>query len=202
MNPKVEWILKRPKYQRLLMLLGIMLIIAAIFVYLVYLPMQDDLSRLNKQSADLERKLVNDRRIAANLPVFKAEYEKMQLQLEEALTQLPNDKEIPKLLTSIASTAKENGLNVLYFKPGGETPRGFYAEVPVSLKLVGSFHQVAKFFYDVSSLPRIVNLSNVDLGGAKDEGGRLMLNISTLATTFRFLDKAEQQAAQTQAAGR
>ena len=170
MNPKVEWLLKRPKYQKVLMLLGVMAVIGALFVYLLYLPMQEELSRLNKQADELERKLVNDRRIAANLPVFKAEYEKMQVQLEQALTELPNDKEIPTLLTSIASTAKENGLEVLMFKPGVESPRGFYAEVPVSLRLVGSFHQVAKFFYDVGSLPRIVNLSNVDLGGAKDVG--------------------------------
>jgi len=191
MNPKVEWYLKRPRYQRGLMLLAVLVLIAGLYVYVIYLPQQKKLESLNRQSADLERKLVNDRKIAANLPVFEAEYEKMQERLKEALKELPNDKEIPKLLTSIASTAKENGLQVLYFKPGTEVPKGFYAEVPVSLKLEGSYHQIAKFFYDVGSLSRIVNLSKVTMGGAKQEGGRLTLSVDCLATTFRFLDQVK-----------
>lgn len=194
MNPKVEWFLKRPRYQRVLMLFGVLLVIVAIFAYLLYMPLMDEHKRLVGQSDSLQSKLVNDRRIAANLPVFKAEYEKMEERLEIALTELPNNKEIPTLLTSIASSAKENGLNVLFFKPGAETPRGFYAEVPVALKLTGSFHQVASFFYAVGSLPRIVNISNVKLGGAEDLGGRLILKVDCLATTFRFLSQAEQQA--------
>lgn len=192
MNPKVEWLLKRPRYQRLLMLASVVALVIVGFVFTLLLPLQDDLARYRTDRDDLERKLVNDRRIASNLPMFKAEYEKMVEQLDQALTELPNDKEIPTLLTSIASSAKENGLEVLYFKPGGETPKGFYAEVPVSLKLVGSYHQVASFFYDVGTLPRIVNLSNVAMGNATRKGSRLTLSVSCLATTFRFLSQAEQ----------
>lgn len=194
MNPRVEWFLKRPKYQRILMLLGAMALIVVLFVYLFYSPLMKEHEKLVKQSDKLQAKLVNDRRIASNLPIFKAEYAKMEESLEQALTELPNDKEIPKLLTSIASSAKENGLNVQMFKPSGEQPKGFYAEVPVSLKLTGSFHQVAMFFYSVGTLPRIVNISDVKLGGAEEQGGRLVLKIDCLATTFRFLSQAEQQA--------
>ncbi len=194
MNPRVEWFLKRPKYQRALMLVGVLLLVVVLFVYLFYAPLMAEHEKLVKQSDTLQAKLVNDRRIAGNLPIFKAEYAKMEENLEQALTELPNDREIPKLLTSIASSAKENGLNVLLFRPGGEQPKGFYAEVPVTLKLTGSFHQVARFFYSVGTLPRIVNISDVKMGGAEDLGGRLVLKVDCLATTFRFLSQAEQQA--------
>jgi len=171
------------------MMLAVMLLVVAAFVFLLYLPKDEEYSSLQKESEKVLAKLQEDRRIAANLPRFKAEYEKMKLQLDQALTELPNEKEIPSLLTTIATLAKENGLNVLRFKPGGERPQGFYAEVPVDLKLVGTFHQIAKFFYDVGDLPRIVNISKVAMtlgrGGAS-AGSEL--SVDCLAVTFRFLE--------------
>jgi len=112
----------------------------------------------------------------------------MQQQLAEALTQLPNEKEIPSLLTNIASLAKEQGLDVLRFKPSGEVPKGFYAEVPVELRLAGSFHQIALFFQSVGELPRIVNMGNLAMGNAKTTDGRTVLSVDCLATTFRFIE--------------
>lgn len=112
----------------------------------------------------------------------------MKRKLDRALAELPNKKEIPTLLTSIASLAKDNGLDVLQFKPGKEKPQGFYAEVPVSLKLVGSYHEVAMFAYDVSNLARIVNINNLKLDSPKMDGGRNVLSVECLATTFRFVE--------------
>ncbi len=194
MNPKVEWLLKRPRYQRVLMLVGTLVLIVGIFVWIFFLPKQEEYSRLLKQSSDLQLKLDSDRRIAANLPTFKAEYEKMLTQLDLALTELPNGREIPKLITSISSRAKGSGLDVLSFRPGSETPKGFYAEVPVSLKVEGTFHQLANFFYAVSKLPRIVNINNVKIGVKSGKGtGSNTLSVDCLAITFRFLENAPNQ---------
>jgi type IV pilus assembly protein PilO len=190
MNPRVEWILKRPAYQRTLLLLALCGGILAAFVFLVILPQKEEYESLLKRNQGLLTKLEDDRRIAANLPKFKAEYEKMQLQLDQALTELPNEREIPALLTSIATLAKDNGLDVLRFKPGNEAPKGFYAEVPVDLKLVGSFHQIASFFFAVGDLPRIVNIGSVTMAGPKKVGGTTMLSVDCLATTFRFIEAA------------
>ena len=99
-------------------------------------------------------KLVENRRIAANLPMFKAEYEKLKSQLDKALTELPDKKEIPSLLTNIGALARQQGLDVLRFKPSKEVVKGFYAEVPVELKLTGAYHDVAMFFDSVGNLPR------------------------------------------------
>jgi len=175
----------------MLILFGVLVAIVAGFVYALYLPLQSEYRELQQKNESLETKLQEDRRIADNLPKFKAEYEKMSEQLKAALTQLPNEKEIPNLLTSIASLANDQGLDVVRFKPGKEIPRGFYADVPVELKLVGTYHQVASFFYEVGQLPRIVNISNLSLGGAKKGSVGNVLSVDCLATTFRFVEESQ-----------
>ncbi|MEZ4484943.1 MAG: type 4a pilus biogenesis protein PilO [Syntrophotaleaceae bacterium] len=137
------------------------------FVYFVYLEKHKEYVKLEQTKSSRLAKLQEDRSIADNLPKFKSEYESMKRKLDKALAELPNQKEIPNLLTSIASLAKDNGLDVLQFKPGGEKPQGFYAEVPVSLKLVGSYHEVAMFAYDVSNMARIVNINNLKMDAPK-----------------------------------
>jgi len=188
MNPRVEKILKLPVYQRVIILCVFLLLIVGGFVYLVYMPKLDEYRGLQDRNRSLATKLEEDRRIARNLPKFKAEYEKMQGQLEAALTQLPNKKEIPTLLTNIASLAKENGLDVLSFRPAGESVKGFYAEVPVSLRLMGSFHELVLFFQDVGDLSRIVNVNNVTISQPKTSGGETTIQVNCTATTFRFVE--------------
>ncbi|TYO99958.1 type IV pilus assembly protein PilO [Geothermobacter ehrlichii] len=190
MNPTVEKILKLPAYQRVLLLFLVLALIVGAFVWFLFLPQQDELKRLQAENQRLQVRLQQDQRIANNLPKFRAEYEKMKKRLEEALTELPNRQEIPSLLTSIAAVAKDNGLDVVRFQPGGEVNRGFYAEVPVSLRLSGTYHQVALFSYAVSKLPRIVNLHNLSLKPARGKGGQTILDISCTAVTFRFVEKA------------
>ncbi len=194
MDPRLEKIFKFPLYQRILILVGLMLVFAGLFVYLMYLPLCEELSGLRQKDASLQNKIQEDQRIADNLPKFKAEYEKMKALLDDALTELPNEKEIPNLLTSITALAKENGLNVTMFKPGAEQPKGFYAEVPVELKMVGSYHEVALFSDAVAKLPRIVNINNLTLASPKDEGGRILLAVNCLATTFRFIEGTPAEA--------
>jgi type IV pilus assembly protein PilO len=194
MDPRIEKVVNLPLYQRLLLLGSLVAAIAGLYVYLVYLPKMDTLSSLNEQNKTLAAKLQQDQRIANNLPKFKAEYEKMNTRLDEALTELPNDREIPTLLTNIAGLARESGLEVNLFKPGKEIPKGFYAEVPVTLKLNGTYHELGRFAYEISRLSRIVNLNGLNLKSPKIDDGRTLLSVDCTATTFRFLpqDKAQK----------
>jgi type IV pilus assembly protein PilO len=193
MHPIIEKVLNWPLYQRVLLLCGLLALIVSGFVYGVFLPQREELGQLEKRKAKLQTKLQEDRRIAEYLPKFRAEFEKMERQLELALTELPNQKEIPALLTSVAGLAKDNGLDVLRFKPNPERVKGFYAEVPVQLKLVGSYHEVAMFFYDIGNMSRIVNMNNLRMGSAKMSGGRNLLSVECLATTFRFVENPPAQ---------
>jgi type IV pilus assembly protein PilO len=140
---------------------------------------------------DLQNQIQENKKVADNLPRLKREYEQLKIQLEAALTELPNQKEIPSLLTSITNVGKGAGLDFLLFKPKPEEPRDFYSEVPVDIVVAGSFTNVANFFAAVGNLPRIVNINNVSVSDIKDVGGRTLLKVNCLATTFRFLEKKE-----------
>lgn len=191
MDPRVEKILKMPLYQRLLMLIAIVAALIGVYVYSSYLPAQEELKKHQKNSEKVLVKLQESRRIANNLPRFKAEYENMKKQLDLALNELPNKSEIPSLLSSIAGLAKDYGLEVVEFKPEKEIPKGFYAEVPVGLKLNGTYHEMALFCEAVSGLARIVNLGNLSLGKATQVDGETVLTITASATTYRFIENPQ-----------
>lgn len=187
MNPQIEKFVKLPLYKRLLVVFVVLAAISASFYFFAFLPKLNAYNALSKKSEDLQAEIVQKKSIADNLGRFRAEYEKMQQRLQESLKELPNDKEIPELLTSIASIAKQNRLDVKKFQPGGEASKGFYAEVPVTLSLSGRYHDIGKFFYDVSEMPRIVNVGNIKMKPSGDKGGDQTVVVDCQATTYRFL---------------
>jgi type IV pilus assembly protein PilO len=189
MNPKVEKLLKLPLYQRALILAVLVVLVVSAFVWFLWLPEYEKLDVMDQDIARLEADYIQKKRIADNLPKFKAEFAKLEKFLAEALTQLPNKKEIPTLLTNLATLARDSGLEVLSFTPRGEINKGFYAEVPASLDLVGSYHQIAEFAQAVGKLSRIVNLSDLNMSGPSVKGGTAVLRIKCKVTTFRFVEK-------------
>ena len=189
MNPKVEKILKLPLHQRLIGLGVVVALLVAGFVWFLWLPKYEELENLENKLHQVERELIQKQQIANDLPKFKAEFAKMEKQLEQALSELPNQKEIPTLLTNLATLAKDNGLDVKKFQPRGEVPKGFFAEVPSQLSLEGSYHDIAAFAQAVGELSRIVNISNLDLSGPKVVGDHAVLKISCKVTTFRFIEQ-------------
>ena len=191
MDPQLEKILKLPNRQKFALLALVLLLEAGAFFYVLYQPRMNAYAALQTRLEDLQRQIQENRRIANNLPRYKSEYEQLKKDLDSALTELPNQKEIPALLTSISSAGKAAGLDFLLFRPKPEVPKDFYAEVPVDIAVSGSFYNVAGFFLEVAKLPRIVNINNVNIAEIKNTGGRTTLAVNCLATTFRFLDKKE-----------
>lgn len=154
-------------------------------------PKLTELKELEAKLDKLRSDVTETRRLANNLPKFKAEYEGLKKDLDNALTELPNSKEIPALLTSITSAGKSSGLDFLIFRPKPEVPKEFYAEVPVDISVSGPYLGIANFFVAVSNLPRIVNITNVAFSDIKNDKGRNIVRVNCQATTFRFLDKSE-----------
>jgi type IV pilus assembly protein PilO len=191
MDPQIEKILKLPTRQKFALLALVLVLEAAAIFYGLYQPRMNAYAALQTQLEDLQRQIQENRRIANNLPRYKSEYEQLKKDLDSALTELPNQKEIPALLTSISSAGKAAGLDFLLFRPKPEVPKDFYAEVPVDIAVSGSFYNVAGFFTEVAKLPRIVNINNVNIANISNAGGRTTLTVNCLATTFRFLDKKE-----------
>lgn len=191
MDPKVEQLLKLPNKQKIAILVAVVLIEAAALVYFLYLPKHKMLTELKAQHQQLQAEVEEKTKIAINLPKIQKEYNDLNLELEKALTELPNSKEIPSLLTSITTTGKNAGLDFLVFRPKPEVVKDFYAEVPVDITISGSYFSVANFFAAVANLPRIVNITNVDFAEVRSVNNRMMTKVNCLATTFRFLGKEE-----------
>src|SRR6185369_9219870 len=154
-------------------------------------PKHKELIGLKTELSKLQGEIDEKTRIANNLPKLKAEYEQLNRELAQALTELPNSKEIPSLLTSITALGKNAGLDFLVFRPKAEVPKDFYAEVPVDITVSGSYFSVANFFAAVANLPRIVNITNVAFSDIRNVNNRMVTKVTCLATTFRFLDKKE-----------
>jgi type IV pilus assembly protein PilO len=191
MDPTIEKIIKLPSKQKIALMLMILIGIGAVFFFFLYQPKMKVLKAEQDKLTELTKQIQEDKKIADNLPKYKRDFEQLKTDLDSALTELPNQKEIPSLLTSITSKGKEAGLDFLSFKPKVEEPKDFYSAVPVDISVYGSYFNVANFFIAVGNLPRIVNISNVNFADIKNVGGRLTMKVNCLATTFRFIDKKE-----------
>jgi type IV pilus assembly protein PilO len=191
MHPQVENILKLPTKQKVALLILLMALEGVGLFFGLYQPKNKVLKELQSKLGSLQNQINEDRKVADNLPKYRKDYDQLQNELKMALTELPNQKEIPSLLTSISTAGKNAGLDFLLFRPKPDEPKDFYAAVPVDISVSGSFYNVADFFVAVSNLPRIVNINNVSFSDIKTVNGRIMLKVNCLATTFRFLDKKE-----------
>lgn len=188
---------KLPNKQKIIILVVLLLAVGALSFFFLIKPKYTELKDLNGKLETLQQQIQKDKQVAANLPVLMKEYDRLNRELAAALTELPNQKEIPALLTSVTDEGKKAGLDFLVFKPGTEAKLDFYASVPVDITVAGSFKSVGDFFAAVGNLPRIVNISNVNFSDIKSSGERTGLKVTCLATTFRFLDKKEQNDAKT-----
>ncbi len=193
LNLNLDVIMKRPAEQKLLILAGILVFIFLIYIWLGYLPKRKILAVQEGELKKHETKLNQLKGIASDLPKFKEEVQKLEDRLKEALVKLPNKSEIPAFLLDISNQGKEVGLEFNQFKPKSEVRKGLYAEVPVDVKVKGTYHEIGTFFDRVSKLPRIVNIRDIKLGGAKDVAGRWVLESGFDAVIFRFLEEGEIQ---------
>jgi type IV pilus assembly protein PilO len=190
MNPTIDKVIKLPTNQKIALMLLIFIGLGAFYYFVLYQPQMKTLKAEQDKLADLTKQIQENKKIADNLPKYKKDFEQLKADLDSALTELPNQKEIPSLLTSITSKGKDAGLDFLVFRPKPEEPKDFYSAVPVDIVVSGSYYNVANFFVAVGNLPRIVNISNVNVSDIKNVG-RATMKVTCLATTFRFLEKKE-----------
>lgn len=184
---------KLPPKQKLVVAVLVSVVVAVGYYYLYYSEASKKISGLEGRLAELSSKIKEQEVIARNLPSFRTEVARLEEQLKVLLEQLPNSAEIPSLLTNISDLARESGLEILKFSPRAEVKKDFYAEIPVSMAVVGGYKSYILFADKVSHLPRIVNLSDIGFSQPKRRGDGLMqVNVICAATTFRFLEQAAQ----------
>ena len=193
MNRFLEELLNRPRPQKIGILAGVIMLLLVAGYFYVYLPGADQLNKLTEQTATVRSDHDRKKLIAANLPKLQRDVKELELKLKAAAAQLPDSKEIPDLLSNLSNKAKEAGLEMILFRPRAETFQDFYAEIPVDIVARGSFDSAVSFFDAVGKSNRPVNIDNIDLKNSKVRGEQVELEISTLATTYRFLDEAERK---------
>jgi type IV pilus assembly protein PilO len=161
------------------------------FYFLFYTEKTKEIKGLESREASLFKEITEAKAIAAKLEEHLAEMEETKRLFAEASVLLPQKKEIPSLLTNISALGTNSGLNMATFSPGGERRKEFYAEIPVSIKVNGPYHNIGTFLFEVSKLDRIVSAINISLGGGNMQRGEMLLGSSINLITYRFLEESE-----------
>ena len=164
------------------------------FYFLHYTAKTQEINGLENKASKLRKEIAGAKARAAKLDEHLAEMEETKRLFAEASILLPQKKEIPSLLTNISALGTNSGLNMARFSPGGERTKEFYAEIPVTLKVTGPYHNIGTFLYEVSNLERIISATNISLGSPSMQRGELLLGSSISLITYRFLEESEIKA--------
>lgn len=179
---------------RIVILAGTIILLAGLFVWFIYLPKSEQIQKARQENQRLETRLNQAKVRARALSKFEAEYAEVEAQFSEALSLLPNTKEIPSLLKTVTQLGTDAQLEFVLFSPQRERPKDFYMEIPVSIQVSGSYHNVAVFFDKVGRMDRIVNILNVDMKPVKDRSTTLTTRCDAVTYRFRGETDGPQQA--------
>jgi len=197
MDLKMDSILKLPPSKKAIILVVILGLITAGFYFRFYSLRLEELKALRADLNKSYEELNKSRTIARDYQKFKDQVAKLDIELKNALTQLPNEKEIPEILKNITVLGKESNLEFTLFRPKAEEPQQFYAKVPIELVLLGSYHNTGIFFDKVSKLPRIINVVDFNLTQSKDMKGKgnseILIKTSCLVNTYRFIENKSEE---------
>lgn len=147
----------------------------------------DTLKAAGQEEMSLRDTYLSKKRQAINLDAYKQQLIDIERSFGALLKQLPNKSEMDALLTDINQAGLGRGLQFELFKPGTETAKDFYAELPISVRLTGSYHDLGAFVSDIAQLPRIVTLHDFEI--SPDKEGVLSMNATV--KTYRYLDEDE-----------
>ena len=146
---------------------------------------REEIATLETKESELKTTFESKQSKAANLNPLKEQMKEMEQSFGDMLRQLPNKTEVDALIVDISQEGLSAGLEFDLFKPGGEQPSEFYAELPIQITVNGDYHQLGEFVSGIAALPRIVTTHNINI--TKKEGSSLTM--SALAKTYRALDE-------------
>lgn len=168
----------------------LLLLLIAIIGAAYYFLWADQLAQIEAEHAKTEQlktTFLGKKKIAVNLPAYRKQLDDIEKQFGALLKQLPGKSEMDALLTDINQAGLGRGLQFELFKPAAnETVREFYAELPITIRITGNYHDIGAFAGDIGKLSRIVTLNNISISSAKDS-----LAMDATAMTYRYLDESE-----------
>jgi len=172
------------------------LLICGVGWFMYFKPQHEEFDTIVRKEADFRVQFEGKQERAANLIAYREQLEQIRLVLQQMLRQLPGKTEMPDLLVDISQTALASGISNELFEPQPEITKDFYAERPIALRMVGSYHQFGAFVSGVASLPRVVILTMHDISLKKNERDPSapadQLILEGTVKTYRYLDENEQ----------
>jgi len=187
------------------LLLGLLLVLVAVGYWFLWKPASQDLETARLKETELRDVFLNKKRQSVNLEAYKEQMVEIERTFGALLKQLPDKSQMDGLLTDINQVGLARGLEFELFKPGKEVIGDFYAEMPIQIKVVGTYHDLGAFATDVSKLSRIVTLNDLVISAGGDPK-KAKANASTtnaepadsnilvmeaVAKTYRYLDASE-----------
>ena len=173
----------------------IFILIIAAGLYFDTQQQLEDLKVVEKKEMELKSEFTVKADQAAKLDLYKDQLAEMKASFQAILRQLPEKTDVESLLVDVSQTGLANGLEIKKFKPSSEEKKGFYAELPISLEVSGTYHNLASFSSGVAALPRIVTMHDLKLERRERKEGDPIedkLNMTAVAKTYRYLREDEQ----------
>lgn len=168
--------------------------------YLKFSAQQEELDSAERKEVSLRAEFVKKQAQVVNLAAYKKQLDDMTDELQQMINQLPGKTEMPKLILEISQAALGAGISNELFQPGAEVMKGFYAEKPIQLRMVGTYHEFGSFISKVASLPRVVILTMHDVslrpttarsGSGAAGGSDGTLTLEGTVKTYRYMDNDE-----------
>jgi len=176
-----------PAAPRVAVFLGLLALTIALAWWFDWRDQAELLERRQGEEVQLRQDWASKKRLAVNLEEYRRQLDETDRQFGALLKQLPNRAEMDSLLADINQAGLGRGLQFELFKPGPDVVKDFYAEMPIDVRIIGSYHDLGQFASDVAQMPRIVTLSNIVMDKQDDQ----ILKLEAKAITYRYLDDEE-----------
>jgi type IV pilus assembly protein PilO len=154
-------------------------------------PALEELDAAKAKEVELKSVFLDKKKQAVNLDAYKQQMVEIERTFGALLRQLPDKSQMDGLLTDINQAGLQQGLEFELFKPGQETIAAFYAEMPISIKVIGTYHELGAFASDISKLSRIVTLNDISITSIAKDSKDNQLSMDAVAKTYRYLDASE-----------
>ena len=176
-----------PQSKRILYALIGGVVIVVLFLIGVHNEEQERFERMQVQAVKLDRDVTKKRAYVQNMEKYKARFQQLELELVRAKTVLPDTADVAQLLSVLGNKARDVGLSIDRFEPLGETTKDFYSEILFTMKLKGTYHEIATYIDSIGKMDRIVNVTGISMSNPTAEDQRVILDGEFIIKTYRFL---------------
>ncbi|MFN0061977.1 MAG: type 4a pilus biogenesis protein PilO [Myxococcaceae bacterium] len=188
MEQLLDRLMKLPAAAKIGGSVGLVALLTALNFFFLITPVEDELTKLSGELDKAQRTYAEKKEIADNLNERRREMAVLEERLAEALTELPERRDVEDLLAQLNDVGRKSGLEIAKVQPGEPRAAEFFEKIPIKMMVSGNYHEIAMFLQEVANLRRIVNISALLLTSPEVKNEKVILKSEFLATTFRFIE--------------